>query len=85
MLKKPSVKKTMLDVAHLGGRKFVQPGAGYVHKEKELVGIAGIHDSCPSVRNKLSTRLALDSSLTFDFGYPQKPVNRTHKQPVLAN
>jgi hypothetical protein len=35
MPKKPFVKKSMFGIAHLGGRKFVQPGAEYVRKEKE--------------------------------------------------
>ena len=34
MSKKPFVKKPMFAVKHLGGRKFVQPGTEYVHKEK---------------------------------------------------
>jgi hypothetical protein len=34
MSKKAFVKKPMFGVKHLGGRKFVQPGTEYVHKEK---------------------------------------------------
>jgi len=34
MSKKAFVKKPMFDVKHVGGRKFVQPGTEYVHKEK---------------------------------------------------
>ncbi len=35
MPKKLFVKKPMSGVEHLGGRKFVQPGAEYVNKENE--------------------------------------------------
>jgi len=36
MSKKPFVKKPMFGVDHFGGRKFSQPGAEYIHKEKEV-------------------------------------------------
>ena len=34
MSKKALVKKPNVDFKHVGGRKFVQPGTEYMHKEK---------------------------------------------------